>query len=110
MGPTEMGIGAALILSALNIVNTALILKDKFNAPDREKDRRITLLEDDVRDLKRNETSSSSDIDNLKSANKMIIKSMSALLTHGIDGNNADEMKLAREELNDYLLGQLGGK
>lgn len=103
MRPEQISLLLAIVLSGLNILNITLILKDKANAPGKEQDRRITLVEEDVRELKRKQDTSYADIDNLKSANKILMKSMSALLSHGIEGNNVSEMKLAREELNEYL-------
>jgi hypothetical protein len=35
---------------------------------------------------------------------KVLLKSMGALLSHSIDGNNMDEMKEARDDLNSYLI------
>lgn len=32
------------------------------------------------------------------------IKSYGTRVFHGIDGNNIQEMKIAREELNEYLI------
>jgi hypothetical protein len=110
MRPEQFSILLAIVLSGLNIINVVLILKDKANAPGKEQDRRIALVEEDVRDLKRKQDTSYTDIDNLKSANKILMKSMSALLSHGIEGNNVNEMKLAREELNEYLFDRYGGK
>ena len=45
-------------------------------------------------------------IENLEEGGRVLLKSLGALLSHGIDGNNVDEMKLAREELNEYLIGR----
>ena len=109
MGPAEFSMIIAILLSILNIINMIMVLKDKVSAPNDEQNRRLTLLEEDVRDLKKRHDNAYDDIDNLKIANKVIMKSMSALLSHGIEGNNIDEMKLAREELNDYLFEQVGG-
>ena len=103
MKPEQFSILLAIVLSGLNIINVVLILKDKASAPNKEQDRRISLVEEDVRELKKKQDTSYADIDNLKSANKILMKSMSALLSHGIEGNNVSEMKLAREELNEYL-------
>ena len=105
--PSDLTMIAGLLLTVMNMINMTLILKDKAKAPNDEQNRRITLLEDEVKEIRRQQSSDFTEIDNIKDANKILIKSMSALLSHGIEGNNLYEMKLAREELNNFLYDQV---
>lgn len=38
------------------------------------------------------------------SAQKVMMKSMLALMTHAIDGNHVEELKMARDDLQSYLI------
>lgn len=37
-------------------------------------------------------------------AEKVMMKSMLALMTHAIDGNHVEELKMARDDLQNYLI------
>ena len=52
-----------------------------------EDDRRATELEQELRDT-----------------TKMIVKSLQALMAHEIDGNNTEELKQAKKDIDNYLL------
>lgn len=52
-----------------------------------------TLLNNDLKHL-----------ENIDEANRVIQKAILALLSHGIDGNDIDELKKAKKELEDYLI------
>ena len=43
-------------------------------------------------------------LDSLEEGNKIVQKSLLALLEHSIDGNNTDGLKKAKEELSQYLI------
>ena len=40
----------------------------------------------------------------IEGENRIIMKALLALLSHGIDGNDVDGMRLARDELQKYLI------
>ena len=40
----------------------------------------------------------------MEEAQKMLMKSMLALMSHSIDGNHLEELKLARDDMQDYLI------
>lgn len=42
---------------------------------------------------------------NQETMNEIMMKSLSALLSHSIDGNNIDEMEECRKDIQDHLLG-----
>ena len=42
--------------------------------------------------------------ENVDEANRVTQRAILALLSHGIDGNNTDELKNARKELQEYLI------
>ena len=93
-----------VILTILNIWERVSLAKDKATSPHRQNEERIAKLEFEVADIQRMLRNDKERIDELEQGTKIIIKSMSALLSHGIDGNNEEEMKSARKELNEFLI------
>lgn len=43
-------------------------------------------------------------INEMERSNKIVQKSLLALMQHAIDGNHTDKLKAVAEELNDYIL------
>ena len=104
MNTTEiLVLGFGLVLTILNIVERIILFRDKAKQPHLQHETRISALEVEVRDLNDKLTDDSERISDLEEGTKVLMKSISALLSHGIDGNNTDEMKAAKNELNNYL-------
>lgn len=45
-------------------------------------------------------------LNSIEDGNRVTQKAILALLSHGIDGNDVDAMRSARDELQDYLINQ----
>lgn len=99
-----------LILTVLNIINIALMFKDRANKPYKDHEDRIDKLENEVDNIKRDINNSHKRIVDLEKGTTVLIRSMGALLSHGIEGNNTNEMVARREELNSYLSERFGDK
>lgn len=93
-----------LVLSLMSIISYFLIFKDRAGKPHKENEERIDALEEEVNGIKEVLDRDKDRIDDLEEGNRVIIKAMSALLSHGIDGNNTDEMKERRDDLQNYLI------
>lgn len=93
-----------VILTVLNIIERVILFKDKAKQPHLQHEQRIVALESEVKHIEDKLNDDSERIAELEMGTRVLMKSIGALLSHGIDGNNTDEMKLAREELNDYLI------
>lgn len=105
MNTTEiLVLGFGLVLTILNIIERVILFKDKAKQPHLQHEQRINTLEAEVKSIEGKLSDDNSRISDLEMGGRVLLKSMGALLSHGIDGNNTDEMKLAREELNDYLI------
>lgn len=102
--PNDLVLYFGLLLTILNIVDRATLLREKAKSPQKEMEHRLTQLEDKVEKLSTYATNDNTRIENLEEGGRVLLKSLGALLSHGIDGNNIQEMKLAREELNEYLI------
>lgn len=93
-----------LVLSLLSIFNIYVSLKKMARQPFVEHGNRITALENEVKEIKRTMTNSDNRMDDVEEAVKIILHSIGALLSHGIDGNNDAEMRKARNDLNEFLV------
>ena len=102
--PNDLVLYFGLLLTILNIIDRVTLLREKAKSPQKEMEHRLTQLEDKVEKLSTYATSDNARIENLGEGGRVLLKSLGALLSHGIDGNNIQEMKLAREELNEYLI------
>ena len=104
--PNDLVLYFGLLLTFLNILERVSILKDKASTPHKEHEQRISHLEDEIDKIHEYIDDNNSRIENLEKGGRVLLRSLGALLSHGIDGNNVAEMRAAREELNDYLIGR----
>lgn len=114
MEPTE-NITPQSIWAILAWVATALILLSNagekivgivkaIKAPDAAQDDRLTALEEDMAQVKQYLTNDKKAIDGLSEGDKVTKHAILALLGHGIDGNNVEEMIQSKHELEKYLI------
>lgn len=114
MKPTE-NITLEKIWSILAWSATALILLANagekivgivkaIRAPDAAQNSRLTALEEEMAQVKQYLTNDKRAIDGLSEGDKVTKHAILALLGHGIDGNNVDEMIQSKHELEKYLI------
>lgn len=74
-----------------------------FRTPNRRQDERIASLE--ARVAKHDEFFGNDKrrFESIEAGNRITQRAILALLSHGIDGNNTDEMKQARKDLHEYV-------
>ena len=112
--PTE-NITPENIWAILAWVATALILLSNagekivgivkaIKAPDVAQNDRLTALEEDMAQVKQYLTNDKKAIDGLSEGDKVSKHAILALLGHGIDGNNVEEMIQSKHELEKYLI------
>lgn len=94
----------AFLLCLLNVIDKAYLLKQRNIEPEIEQNDRIAHLEEDVREMKVYLTNDNTRIKMLEESNRVMLEGMSALLSHGIDGNNEAEMRKAREKMQSFLI------
>ena len=95
-------IGAAL--TVLNLIDKSISLGKAAKAPEEQQNQRLTALENDVREIKSHQNDDNTKIKSLENGTRVLLHSMSALLAHGIDGNNTKKLVEAKEELDSYLI------
>ena len=101
---SDIALYSGLALTFINIYLGGKKVKDEANAPEKEQNERITELEVQVKELRNMLGNDNRRIENLEAGGRVLLRSLGALLSHGIDGNNIEEMRVVREELNDYLI------
>ena len=85
---------SAGVLTLFNLVDKIINASRQAKEPLDDIKRRIDVLEQ--KDFEKR-------IEELEKGNRILQKSILALLKHSIDGNNTEGLKKAEEELSDYL-------
>lgn len=96
-------VAAALILLA-NAGEKVVGIVKALHAPDAAQDDRLSNLENDVSKIKGYLENDKKRLDTLSEGDKVTKHAILALLGHGIDGNNVDEMISSKHELEKYLI------
>lgn len=104
MTPEGIALFIVVIMNITSIIERSLGFKDRADKPHKELEEKVDRLDDEIQEIKNKLKNDNWRIEQLEEGGRVLLKSMGALLTHGIDGNNIEEMKLAREELNEYLI------
>lgn len=106
--PAQLIAGIAAICGTITAVAAviALIARliNKAKAPGKEQDARIHALEADVEMLKKWAGNDKKSIEDIEEGTQVTQKALLALLSHAIEGNNTEELKRAKNDLNDYLI------
>ena len=93
-----------LILSVASVITLIVNGVKKARTPEAKQNERLDALEKAIQrhdDLLRNDLNR---FERMENGNRIMQKCMLALLSHGIDGNDIESMKQARNDLNEYLI------
>ena len=104
ISPQEIVLYSGIALTFLNIIDRMHTVKERANEPHKQNEERIIRLEQEVDEIKNFMEKDRMRLDDLEKGGRILIEALSALLGHGIDGNNKDEMESARAKLNKYLI------
>lgn len=104
-------IGAVLALcgvivtlsSAVTVIVSGI---DRAKAPEKLQNDRLDLLEREVKRLDTMINKEDSYMRTLEEGNRITQKAILALLEHGIDGNNIEALRKAKDSMNEYLVGK----
>ena len=122
MSPADIGhmfiVFCAAIATVAGAVAALVKLYNFIRKPEKKQNDRLDNIENELKTInKRLEDgnkrfqSDKEQVDDLETrmdeTNLIIIKTLQALTSHAIDGNNTDKLVEANRELNNYLLGQL---
>ena len=96
------GASAIVILSnaAEKIIKAVKVAK----APEERQNAEIEEIKDRLTKVETKLSSDDARIKDAKECNHVLTKGMLALLDHGINGNNVNQMKAARQDVEAYLI------
>jgi hypothetical protein len=101
--PTILAIASAIVLlsnAAEKIVKAVKAAK----APEQRQNNEIKDIKERLDKIETKLENDKKQIADAKECNHVITKGMLALLEHGINGNNIDQMREARNDVNAYLI------
>lgn len=98
--------GAAAISTLAGAAGHIVSAIKAAKAPNQRQDDRLDALESKVQRIEGELALDNTRLDNLKDGNRVTQRALLALLDHGIDGNNIDQMQHAKEELQNHLINQ----
>lgn len=96
--------GASAIVLILNAVEKVAKVTKAAKAPNAEQNKRLDDLEHEVEDINRKLSNDWARMALMDEGNRASQRALLALLDHGIDGNNIEQMEKAKEELQNHLI------
>jgi len=108
--PASLMAGILAVCAGISCIAAAIgwVIKgiQAAKAPAKKVDERLTALEEAIEDHDRFFLNDKRRLESIEDGNRVTQKAILALLSHGIDGNDVEAMRSARDELQDYLIGQ----
>ena len=101
--PTILAVASAIVLLS-NAVEKIVKAVKAAKAPETAQNQKIAELEARLDKLEREISLDEKQLKDARECNHVITKGVLALLDHGINGNNIDQMKEARGDVEKYLI------
>ena len=101
--PALLAAASALVLLS-NAAEKIAKAYRTFKAPNARQDERLDAVEDDLKEVRRFLDIDKKRLDSIEDGNRATQQALLALLDHGIDGNNIEQMQHAKETLQKYLI------
>ena len=95
---------ASAIVLLSNAIEKIVKAVKVAKAPENAQNKKISELEDRVKKVEVKLENDIKQIADAKQCNHVLTKGMLALLDHGINGNNIDQMKDAKHDVEAYLI------
>ena len=96
--------GASAIVLLSNAIEKIVRAVQAAKAPGVEQDKRIEELEKRMTSVEKKQEKNINHLTAIDDSNRVTQVALLALLDHGIDGNNIDQMRHAKEELQTHLI------
>ena len=96
--------GCSAFLLLTNAIERLVSLWKKSKAPNDRQNERLDDLEEWRREVDRKLATDHNHLSAIDSGNRVTQRALLALLDHGIDGNNIEQMQHAKEELQEHLI------
>ena len=101
--PTVLAVASAIVLLS-NAVEKIVKAVKAAKTPEITQNKKISDLEERVKKVEEKLESDKKAIAVIREGNHVLTKGMFALLEHGINGNNIDQMKDAKHDVEEYLI------
>ena len=95
---------ASAIVLLANAVEKIARAVQAAKAPGEEQDKRLEDLEKRMEAVEKRQVTNANHLTAIDDSNRVTQLALLALLDHGIDGNNIDQMRHAKEELQTHLI------
>ena len=95
---------ASAIVLLANAVEKIVKAWKAAKAPNEHQNKRLDALERELEEVKRKLNRDNDRLGDMDKGSRATMHAILALLDHGIDGNNIDQMKAAKDELLTYLI------
>lgn len=92
------------ILTLGNVITMFATFINKAKAPNKVQNERISVLEDEMKEVKRYLDTDKKRIDVIEEGNKVTQKGLLALMTHALSSQEDDKLMAAKDELERYLI------
>lgn len=99
-----IGTIAGVCAGIATIVGIIVKLVIKIKAPEAEQNRRIKVLEEKVEVLEKQKTDDTDHFEELEKTNKVILRTLQALLNLSLGVSDTEALKKVSEDLNDFIL------
>lgn len=96
--------GASAIVLLANAAEKIARAVQAAKAPGAAQDKRLEELEKRMEAVEKRQVTNSKHLNAIDDSNRVTQLALLALLDHGIDGNNIDQMRHAKEELQTHLI------
>ena len=101
--PAILAVASAIVLLSNAIENIIKAVK-AAKAPEAAQNEKIANLDERLEKVERELLLDEKHLKDVRECNHVITKGVLALLDHGINGNNIDQMKDARSDVEAYLI------
>lgn len=98
-----LSVASAIVLLS-NAAEKIVIAVKAAKAPETAQNKKISDMEERLKKVETQLGQDKKQIEDSKNCNHVLTKGMLALLDHGINGNNIDQMKDARYDVETYLI------
>lgn len=101
--PTILAAASAIVLIS-NAVEKIVKAVKAAKAPEKRQDDEISGIKDRLKKVEDKLENDKKQIAVIREGNHVLTKGMFALLEHGINGNNIDQMRDAKHDVEEYLI------
>lgn len=101
--PSVLAVASAIVLIS-NAIEKIVKAVKAAKAPEAEQNEKIADIDERLKKVEGKLKIDEKQIEDIREGNHVLTKGMFALLEHGINGNNIDQMRDAKHDVEEYLI------